>query len=270
MVENTEALSTLRGCSISRNEQSGESRTNPLPLAHARRGPGRPRKVRPETVLERAALESCRGVGERNEKVLPGRDLIDNPPGMLYRGSMKITDALRAFLLDGGIKGWTPSTLSSYRSDGEIFKNYIGTDDTRAITKERCHGYTQWLKQRFVPKRSGATGHSPAGIERRINSASSFLRFLKKRGDVPENWFEDVDRPKGPKASSSCAVSRGDPGDFEKRSGNRRGKSPGCCRAIRGTPCVGGGLSAPRRNRYDGRDPSGPREGTERSSDPSL
>ena len=112
---------------------------------------------------------------------------------------MRLSKLHQRYLLDLKALGRSPLTIVAYESDFRIFLDFLGRDDTRAITEKAASRFPAWLAKRRDPDQRLRSGHSPAGIARRVTTAAAFCAWLVKRKEIPANPFDTLPRPKRPR-----------------------------------------------------------------------
>lgn len=95
--------------------------------------------------------------------------------------------------------GRAPLTIATYESDFCIFLEFLGRDDTRALTDRVASGFLAWLARCRDPNQRLRQGHAPGSIARRVASVSGFCKWLAKRKDILANPFDSLPRPKRPR-----------------------------------------------------------------------
>jgi len=115
------------------------------------------------------------------------------------REPMRLSKLHQRYLLDLKAIGRSPLTIAAYESDFRIFLDFLGRDDTRAITEKAASRFPAWLAKRRDPNQRLRTGHSPAGIARRVTTVAGFCTWLVKRREIPSNPFDMIPRPKRPR-----------------------------------------------------------------------
>jgi site-specific recombinase XerC len=137
-----------------------------------------------------------------NSLAFSGRDAVDRKgqhsirPG---REPMRLSSLHRRYLLDLKALGRSPLTIAAYESDFRIFLEFLGRDDTRALTETAAARFPSWLARRRDPNQRLRTGHAPAGLARRVTTVAAFCTWLVKRKEIPSNPFDGLPRPKRPK-----------------------------------------------------------------------
>jgi len=117
--------------------------------------------------------------------------------------SMRLSELHPHFLRDLLARGASTLTIAAYKSDFAILKTYAG-DDLRNLTPEKMSGYAAWLAERRALKTRGARGHSPRGIARRMDSASSFCKWMVRARHIRRTSGRHP-APKRPAGSPSSA-----------------------------------------------------------------
>ena len=112
---------------------------------------------------------------------------------------MRLSKLHQRYLVDLKALGRSPLTIVAYESDFRIFLDFLGRDDTRALTEKAASRYPGWLSKRRDPNQRLRSGHSPAGLARRVTSVSAFCAWLVKRKDLTSNPFDALPRPKRPR-----------------------------------------------------------------------
>lgn len=112
---------------------------------------------------------------------------------------MRLSKLHQRYLLDLKALGRSPLTIAAYESDFRIFLDFLGRDDTRAITEKAASRFLAWLAKRRDPNQRLRTGHSPAGIARRVTTVAAFCAWLVKRKEIPANPFNAIPRPRRPR-----------------------------------------------------------------------
>ena len=112
---------------------------------------------------------------------------------------MRLSTLHRRYLQDLKALGRAPATITAYESDFRIFLDFLGRDDTRAVTDKAAARYPAWLAKRRDPNQRLGAGHSTAGIARRVASVAAFCGWLVRRKEIPANPFDDQARPKRPR-----------------------------------------------------------------------
>lgn len=115
------------------------------------------------------------------------------------REPMRLSKLHQRYLFDLKALGRSPLTIAAYESDFRIFLDFLGRDDTRAITDKAASRFPAWLAKRRDPNQRLRTGHSPAGIARRVTTVAAFCAWLVKRKEIPANPFDNLPRPKRPR-----------------------------------------------------------------------
>jgi len=112
---------------------------------------------------------------------------------------VRLSKLHQRYLLDLKALGRSPLTITAYESDFRIFLDFLGRDDTRAVTEKAASRFPAWLAKRRDPNQRLRTGHSPAGIARRVTTVAGFCTWLVKRKEIPSNPFDAVPRPRRPR-----------------------------------------------------------------------
>lgn len=112
---------------------------------------------------------------------------------------MRLSKLHQRYLSDLKALSRSRLTIDCYESDFRIFLDFLGRDDTRAITEKAASRYPAWLGRRRDPNQRLRTGHSPGGIARRVTTASAFCGWLARRREIDGNPFDGLPKPKRPR-----------------------------------------------------------------------
>ncbi len=134
------------------------------------------------------AFLSCHAVDRSGQRTL-----------RLPKEPMRLSKLHQRYILDLKALGRSPLTIAAYESDFRIFLDFLGRDDTRAITEKAASRFPAWLAKRRDPNQRLRTGHSPGGIARRVTTVAAFCAWLVKRKEIPANPFDSLPRPKRPR-----------------------------------------------------------------------
>ncbi len=108
---------------------------------------------------------------------------------------MRLSSLYRRYLVELKALGRSALATAGYESDFRILLDFLGRDDTRAITDKAASRFPGWLAKRRAPNQRLRTGHSPGGIARRVTTVAAFCAWLVRRKEIPTNPIDAIPRP---------------------------------------------------------------------------